>query len=392
MKKEIYNDILDYIIVTIIIVISGAVIYQNYNQEFLLLSYTFFITIFLFRNKKITFNKKNLTIIFLIVILLLINYLFNIDSGGFSKYISYILRFTMPFILIKIISFENFKNKYCNIVYWLSICSLILYFMLIINPSFVNSLPKIKDFSGRIFGNAGLYVYMIPIQNSYRNNSIFWEAGAFQVIVNLALFFNLFISNIKSKKKTIIYSITIISTTSTIGYILLVLNVGIYILKNKKNKIIKYYIFIAFILIVITSSFGDVIFDKFHDNNISYNRRTADIIVDINIATDKIENTLVGVGIVPYLKEFPKELSNIYGLEGSSSSNGISSTLAQFGMIFTIVLIYYYLSNLRYIFKKNLYVFIIIVVVIMVFSTENFMFSPLFLLLASYKNSFVKNN
>lgn len=385
MENKLTN-LVDYIILAILIIISGAVIYQQYNQQFLIGSLIFFLIIFFVRNKNVHFSKKNIFILLLLLIFMCIDYLININDNDLSKYISYVIRFIISITVIRTISFDNFREKYCNLIIILSISSLFFYLIGIFNYNFPYKFPVIKDFSGYDFTNAILYVYRIPMINGYRNNSIFWEAGAFQAIVNLALFFTLFFSKSKIKFKIMVYIIAIISTFSTTGYILLFLNLGIYIIRKKIN-IGKIYLIIIVSCIVLFSSVGSVIFNKFDSNNLSYSRRNIDVKVDIDIAFDNILNLTFGHGPNKYLERFPQQIE-LYGMTGSSSSNGITGTLAQFGLIFLVILFYFYFSNLNYITKNKLYKLLIIIVFCLIFSSENFMFSPLFLTIAAYKNDF----
>lgn len=388
MRRDLHINILDYLIVAIIIVISGAVIYQHYNKLFLIFSFIFFSVVYFFRNKELKINKRNTILVFLMILLIFINCNINISSGQIYKYISYIIRLIMPIIIINILEFENFEKKYCELVYWLSLSSLILYFIIRINPDFVDKFSIIQDFAGSKFSNAYIYAYRLPMINSYRNNSIFWEAGAFQAIVNLALFFNLHISKPSSKIKTIIYILTLITTGSTTGYILMILNVGVYMVNRRRWIGIKYIIITGAITLFLLSGLDDIIVNKFDKENVSFNRRSADFVVDLSITGSSLKNLIIGTGPVEYLNEFPEYIYRLYGMEGTSSSSGITFTIAQFGIIFILILMHYYFRGIKYIFKSNIYTMIIILSFCIVFSTENYIFSPLFLLVAAYKNSY----
>lgn len=385
--RKFVNNLLDYIIISILIIISGAVIYQQYNQEFLIISLILFIIIYLIRSKKYNINKTNIIFLFVIIIALGLNYLLNISDSSLTKYISYIIRFLISILIIGMIKFNSFRIKYCNIIVSLSLMSLIFYTIIILNKSFAYNFPVIQDFAGSYFGNAILYAYRLPIVSNYRNNSIFWEPGAFQAILNVALFFELFFEK-NNNIKRYIYIITIITTFSTTGYILLLLNILIYIIR-RKNNISKIYLSMIIIIFILFSSLGSVIINKFDQENLSYSRRNVDFLADIDISVETTFNLIIGGGPSKYLEDFPIKISS-YGMMGTSSSNSITSTLAQFGLIFFILFLLFYFSNLSIITNNSFHSIVLIIGFCIIFATENFIFSPLFLSIAAYKNNFIK--
>ena len=71
---------------------------------------------------------------------------------------------------------------------------------------------------------------------SYRNNGICWEPGLLQLLLNLLLFFT--IKNSKSHGFQFLIALTIITTGSTTGLLLLGLNYIFFIIRNKNTKTI----------------------------------------------------------------------------------------------------------------------------------------------------------
>jgi len=86
-----------------------------------------------------------------------------------------------------------------------------------------------------------------PIEEKFRNSGFMWEPGGFSVVCCIALYFNLFKSGFKINRWSIILIISILTTQSTTGYLLLLV-VGLFYLINRKARI-SIYFFPVFILV-----------------------------------------------------------------------------------------------------------------------------------------------
>ena len=141
--------------------------------------------------------------------------------------------------LINSFSINKILISYVKLVYFLCIASLVMWITFIISPSLIQKLPIVSN-------SAGISAYTCFISSIYRagnvgiarNQGMFWEPGAFQVIINLSLIVVLFlnINEIKLKKYIVVFVITIFTTFSTGGYIIMLL---IFITYNIQYMIIN---------------------------------------------------------------------------------------------------------------------------------------------------------
>lgn len=128
-----------------------------------------------------------------------------------------VLFILLPYLFALPFDFDNFAKKYCNIICFLSAISLVLYFIYIIEPSMFDFFPTFENIAGTKAKN--LFLFTVYGGRNARNQGIFWEPGAFQTYINLALLFELFYFKNITRKRMIIYVATLVTTYSTAGYI-----------------------------------------------------------------------------------------------------------------------------------------------------------------------------
>lgn len=383
MKKK-----FQFLIIAWIILLSGAVAFSHYyNLAFY--SLFGFIIIYL-RYAKISLVKfRVVTWPVLVLSTLIIFTLFiNTDFSVTLSYLHLILKIILASIIPVVIPFKNFKEIYLKFVYVLSITSLLIYFIVLLYPGTLLFFPEITSGGGASYYNLGLAVYKIPLNNLLRNGSVFWEAGAFQVIINLAIALELTFHQFKHKKRLFFFIATIISTFSTTGYIILAIQFLFFILYSKKNLkkgnrlMPKLIIFSSIIIFLFSSLFIDRVIGKFSDTNSSFLIRTISLLTDIEIFN---KAPLLGVGLSNY-KILVREIAfNNFNLDLGSSMNSITYYLAQYGIIFVLVLFFYYLKSSSILSNKSVVLkWFYFSVFIMLFSTANFFTSFLFLTFMFY--------
>jgi len=264
---------------------------------------------------------------------------------------------------------------------FLASSSLVFYFVGLFSFDSLNNLNLniITDYSS-YYGNAYLYVYRYPYYRTslLRNTSIFWEPGAYQAFLNLAIIFEL-----KRKKpnsfRMAIFIVSLITTFSTTGYITFLL-ITLKSFFEKSNNSKKTFLILLITLIFILTIFSEVIINKLSTDNLSFSRRILDAKIDLKIF---FENPLLGVGYNNYSTSFIDNLK--YSIfSGTSSSNSITHALAVFGLVFTFLISYLYIRFILF-FENNIFHrLFLFIILISIFSTENFMLSPLWMALAFY--------
>lgn len=153
---------------------------------------------------------------------------------------------------------HGFKVSFVKIMYYLSVISLILFPLYLLIPK-LSEINVVYNTVGTPASNLVLY-----IGNDYeRNMGMFWEPGAFQAFVSIALLFCVLDETINFKK-LLVFVATIITTFSTTGYFAVA--VVIYFIVKRWNtidrsskKLLKYLAFPMIALFLVLSA--DALFD-----------------------------------------------------------------------------------------------------------------------------------
>ena len=119
------------------------------------------------------------------------------------------------------------KKALVNVMAFLAAISLVMFSFCLIVPSLSNFLTF--SVRNRTYANFGLFVYEVGM---LRNCGFFWEPGAFQVFLNLALLIE--ISRKEPNKRRIgLLLLSVVTTFSTTGYIALALIFMLYLVKTE---------------------------------------------------------------------------------------------------------------------------------------------------------------
>lgn len=385
------NNLIEYIIIIMCIVCSGAVIYQNNNRIILIITMLGILLFYFikYRNINLIFEKDKMIKYFIILYLFssLIHF-FAIESSFFGE-LGKIIQLLMAVFICNIITPEKFLKKYNTILYVLAFLSIIFYLIPFIFPEFPKLFPIITDYAGSKFHNAFVFCYPTYIGNFYRNQSIFWESGAFQAFLNVSIFLELFIfKDKKSKKHLFVFIVALLLTKSTTGFIIFIILILLKLIEFKTfdEKIKKILILSLPIVIIISIAFiFPVIIDKFSQDSLSYVsfvRRINDMFIDIKILLLKPMNFLFGLGEEQYIIKFT-ELLNQTGIgvySQASSSNSITAFAAQYGIIASIPIYLLYINGI-YSMKKIHIIIAFLALILLCLISENFIMAPFFICL-----------
>lgn len=383
MKIE--KKYISFILVLLIVLLSKTVfftgLYEDY-LKFILISISGLI--FLFKG----INKKNLMILITLLCLLLISFILNFNQIDFYFTISLqgmILNLLPMAIIASFITKKEFIINYVNIIYCFCIISLVCFSIVFINPSLVQLIS-----TNIVLGKTPYIVsffYTWGWDHVFtRNSGPFWEPGAFQGFINLAIIFIIlnksFIKN--NKFKLIIFIITLLTTQSTTGYgVFLLIIIGFSReLMNffTKSMLVK---FIILIIIGVTSQYilsSDTVLLKLEEDNGSAITRTNDFNSSIIMISEKPISGY-GPGEAKSEREFELDIFH--------NSNGLLSMIYSYGIIFSS----YYLFrmflginsviNIDSILKNTIGLIIFIVL----HSTEGLVWLPVYLIfIFQFKN------
>lgn len=362
----------DYIMVLGMILISGGVFFfMMYAIIFVPLFFICSLLYFIRFQKQI--DGYNSRLLFFFILYYLVSYHIVASqhiNGQYNTYIVYQFLLLSSYFLISTITFDEFKKCYTNLCCGITLFSILLFIMVIIDIvkpiSFNNYLMVLLDVYGesRVLG---------------RLHGPFWEPGVLQIILNIALIFNIdsLTSITKIKKQIRKFSIIIVGillTISTAGYVNLML-IGVVCLIF--SKVLKKNVFITisllscafFILYLLFSS--EAIQGKLSqqgEEETSYEIRMADNLGMINMTK---ERPIFGYGLAS--KEYD---DRSWYMDNRTSSNGLLFITSHLGIPFLLFYLFFIYVSVRRLFKKSLSL-MLFPIVLLLQMTEVFFYFPL---------------
>ncbi len=401
MKLNINNIII--FILTLLIILSINSIYYNIYTVFFKNTILIVSIIFLFY--QITHNKNGRNIFlnsFIKLVLILLFMVIFIAISGYNYdfiYLFFIL-FPILFFAFSLASKETMNNFFVifsNITVLLSILSLIFYFAFSV---FKISTPT--NYVSIVWGtehyiNSFFNLYFetqVQYFNGYafcRNTGIFTEAPMYSLVLSLALGFEILINkNIRNRKNSfiiIILILTIISTFSVTGiismFIILFLN---YILYNKDNKKVKTFklFFVPVLFFALLFILNNIFQSKM--NTASYRVRIDDYVSGYKAWMDSpiFGNGINSINTLKYAN-FSERTSN-------GVANSLIMVLSKGGVYLLAFYIIPLIITIKAKCKTNKKELILCILIVFLFSSTIFHFSPLIitLLAIGYANSNVK--
>lgn len=168
----------------------------------------------------------------------------KINGGDFDVWIMVLLRIVSlyPLVLLATNSKQSMIEMYSKFTYSVAIVFFVAYVLLLL---FGDYLPyQVVRPSERLFlyRNYGGVLFQLPDQlkifnfEFIRSHGFTWEAGQYQMYLNIALYYYLFF-NAKEKKKIIFLITAIVCTFSTMGWLILCTQIFVYILDLKKGRL-----------------------------------------------------------------------------------------------------------------------------------------------------------
>ncbi len=252
----------------VVLIFSGQATLFSRNMEGKLL--LFFLTMIYALIYEINFNDKKLFVT--IFVWLSFSIITAFRNGEFLPGFTFrhIINFLICFTLVRLYGKKLFV-LFEYVVWGLACCSLVIWLLQVVAPSFVFSLFRPLNISQyRTFFENGSYFIIggVLSQDTLlpRNYGFCWEPGPFAIYLVLALFFNI-LRNKGNWNNKIFYSLflTLLTTQSTTGYLAFMCGSLIYVYQYYKG-LLKYFVFInlAFLLVFLfyNTSF---LFDKIQE-------------------------------------------------------------------------------------------------------------------------------
>lgn len=366
-----------------LILTSGAVFFQGY-AHFAFLAFVFLVSIYcIFNAHVITINQRYLIAVLSITLCIFVTMTLKSDFGRFYSYSNFALHIFIAAFIPLLFRFKDVATAYSNIIVFLAISSLVIYVCLVFYPGIAANFSKINGLTD--FSYFNLFLYVVPETGfNGRNYSIFWEPGAFQAFLFLALLFECYIFSFKRHWQSVVLLIALLTTRSTTAYIMLAI-LGSYVSLMGKSfgvsRSLRASIMILGSICIFNPYFYDVIQSKFVEGNTSSGIRLVSTVSDLMIFSKSI---IYGVGYSLYDSLIPIVSFDMFYLELGGTVNSFTYTLSVFGLLFFFPILYIYYLFAKRTTGKRLDSIIVFFLILIIFSTENFMTSLLWLSLGFY--------
>lgn len=327
--------------------------------------------------------------------------LFNLSNDFLAVYKCAVI-FIGTFLCSKI-DFKRFADVFNNTIVYISLFSLICIFFQdeFLNMSFIPVINYgLMQFKSVFFMNILTSQYN---ELWIRNQGPYWEPGAYQAFLNIALIFLLFKDNEYRNTKyyfSILIIITAIFTTlSTTGIIVMFIIIYARIHENTHRKHIdrRLIILAAFAIIGIlwvNDELFNRLFDKFYVdslNAISYSTRINSFFLNIKLIT---ENPIFGIGITEFRTLYSINSEQILTMDTDVNTITSLSAWGIFGFAYFIIFNGLFLIFAKHLAKKRISRILIITAIFLMLNTEDWTFSifwnvlPLFAVNNSIKSKY----
>lgn len=414
MKYTLLQKFLDNIIVFLLIMSSGGMLFVfNRNVMYFVFLFCLFL-VFLTSINKIKSSLMSATVLafFGLIFLFSINYASAIAEQSLNKYGYYLMVMTVS--LLTTFHFRNNRQEdlFIKRLYFvLKVIVIHACINVLIYGIVKDSVVTISNLFHECQTFANVFFYS-TLQKKftlmsflgfdfYRNQGLFWEAGVLQVFLNIFLYLELFIFK-KSKFWVLLAIFSILTTYSTTGISILLIQIVYYIKYEMKNRkvLIPFVLVLSFPVYLI---FSVNVEEKIvGDQEASFQKRYFDLVQPLFIA---LQNPLTGIGLD--LDKFQEYRSSFYfesslfnsvqdkvGLElkmditDQGSSNSFMFLLSTMGFP-TFILFIYMFFNQRIFNQRKYLLFSIIILSLM---TSPLLLRPFFFLfiMSGFMHTFYK--
>lgn len=254
------------LIIALFYVTGGAFSYTNFQLQliaFLVISAIYAIA--KGYTRRITNNALG-ALIFMSLFALIVPIL---NSDSVTSYVGVIIQLLIGLFVAASIDPAIFRKVYVKVIVYFATASLAFFLIGMIAPNVAFVFPHIEGEASVDYYNAFIYVFMQPKGYSHfllttRNAGICWEPGCYQAFLNIALLFLLdgwkYREIEPSIKQLLVLIITIITTGSTTGLILLAIILfayrNVWGIRNKNGILIPIVILVAILIMLFRTSIG----------------------------------------------------------------------------------------------------------------------------------------
>jgi len=351
--------IINLLMIYLLLFLSGSWRYQLSADHYLVMSFPVTVGVwFLYTDRKISETFVLYTVVFFGFLFALHLY----TGGGISlpSVIASTLKLVTAYLILEIVSIR-FSEVYLKLLVFLAFISLFGYLSDKYNlwDGLVRKLPPVGD-----IGYEGIFYLFRFSWHIDRNNSIFFEPGAYQGFLNAALFLLFFtrtdISKWRKRSYAAILMIALITTFSTAGFAIFLVMTPLLLYRSEILTFSGKIAVLGTALVVISmfsGAFYSSFVTKIHEYltaeetavGSSAVSRSSSAQADIAL----FKKHVFGIGFDKYYREFARQWRDPKGLEGGSS-NGVTKTLVTHGLPFSLFLFGSYYWGLKKLLKDTL--------------------------------------
>jgi len=388
-----------YFVVTTLFLLSTSV-YFSAHVEYLTLAFMLFGGMFISTGKKLS---KDFIIIFLALTVLNLANVIIFKFFPFRTVAGNYIRFLMPFFVIMLVG-QYFPHYFVHVVKFFTIISFIFYIPANLIPGFNDLLQNIPKLLGTDpLENNHFIIYQveygkpwntnIPI---FRNSGPTGEPGEFAGYLMLAIIFEMIIKRKLWTKNNIIFTIALLTTFSTTGYIAFFILLSAYYLlfSSIKSKIILFplsvilafniYFKYEFMYEKVDLQAQTVISAK-SINDIPREGRLPNLIRNFR---DSFDKPIFGKG-----RNFKTRYSNYEMMEAKEFSNNVASFPVQFGWPFFLFYSFLIVKGFKiFLYRNKLntkYAYVLLFTIYTLAIGQGFLLTSVFILLLYFRSLYI---
>lgn len=250
-----FNSFISYLIVILVLIYETSPFIFAIRNTYWIILVTFLFLYAITNNYRIL-NIKIVVIVLTVWGLVLLQYF--LFGGGIShSFLTVPLKnFYTPFLVFSILGLRYYKLL-LRVIYFIAIYTSVIYLLQSFIPSFNNSLMHLFEYAYQYSWAdwpRTILIYNIPRDSGFflmRNSGAFHEPGAYSVYLMLGIILNTYFTKKILHSKNIFFTLVLLTTFSTTGYIMLLLFSSYAILKLKINNLLKPLIITPFLFFII---------------------------------------------------------------------------------------------------------------------------------------------
>jgi hypothetical protein len=226
INRFIYKFFTEYLLYFLIFIFAARSASFLESRIFIIIAFT--LSLFLFLRKSNTFDRSIIILMGLWTLINIVAYLQfdNIPDVPLINFLSVTARYLFPYFMLKIYK-GNYVDSIERIIFTLAVISLPIFAIQVLFTNYFYAvapyLNAITVTEQKVQGGWYVGFYMFNSWDTFRNSGFMWEPGAFAFMLILGLLIRLHNNNVTFDKYVVLYGIAMLTTFSTMGYIVLII-------------------------------------------------------------------------------------------------------------------------------------------------------------------------